>query len=853
MRVSLQIKFLAVCVFLVFLTAIGISVSYYDLTKQDKQSESQQRIQIAFDFMLTAFENRVNTYTERVNEFLTQNDTLHRAALSYHEDRSRVSSISFISTNLAKVVDELKLFGHVVSAERLALYGTDKRLLTAYQREGEGETTGIYAMLPSGNDAYLPMNDSAQLTSMLFGRQPVPEDVLPSGIPTSYAGDIPDALFTTLFTENKKLGIRLTGPVFNLDTITGVLIVDVLYTQNIVKQYASLSKTQINLFAKEELSVGTLPAQSRLSPEITDQMVLCENLLDSKTPIEILSVTLNDQEYYQGQCAFRSAGTLIGVITISLSQEMEKQEIRKALIAILKISGIAIGAACVLSFILSHKPIRSIQNIVKVIGIVAEGDLRESASAMTHDEIGTLAAKLNQMITQLRTLYRQIHETVHSIHATSGVILTDMQMLADRMEQQSATVDNTTDFVERIDQFITIIGTNTAEQLSTAELVLSSIQQIRASLEEVTASTGHLAANTQHISSSVEQVNQTAQHISESSEHLDRIVRQTETEIHHIDRSFQDISRNANQSEQLAKETMNAAQSGQVAVAASIEGIKALKEVISHSAETIQEVNTSGEQINSILDIVDDITEQTSLLSLNASIISAQAGEHGRGFAIVANEIKDLALRTKVSTKEIASLIHTLQTRTEDSVASIEEGIAKADDGLQLVSAVKDELNTILERATQTSSRATDTAKVVQQTAESSQVIKSSMKTLTEMVAKITNAIQEQKGNIAQVVTAVENIKDMSGQVNLANREQNKASEMIVNGMEEITEKLGDISGQAKELKSGSDQILAAMHTIESITKNVLAETIEISGNTVRNMDKQINMLGEIVTVFKVP
>ena len=100
---------------------------------------------------------------------------------------------------------------------------------------------------------------------------------------------------------------------------------------------------------------------------------------------------------------------------------------------------------------------------------------------------------------------------------------------------------------------------------------------------------------------------------------------------------------------------MNAAARGQASVEASIRGIAELKTVVGNTAQIIQEVNLWGEQVSSILGIVDDITEQTSLLSLNASIISAQAGVHGRGFAVVANEIKELAVRTKNSTREIGT------------------------------------------------------------------------------------------------------------------------------------------------------------------------------------------------------
>ncbi len=87
------------------------------------------------------------------------------------------------------------------------------------------------------------------------------------------------------------------------------------------------------------------------------------------------------------------------------------------------------------------------------------------------------------------------------------------------------------------------------------------------------------------------------------------------------------------------------------------------------------------EAIGQILSVIDDVAEQTNLLALNAAIIAAQAGEHGKGFAVVADEIKDLAERSGVSTKEIASLIKTIQSESRNAIAAVERGNINVDKG----------------------------------------------------------------------------------------------------------------------------------------------------------------------------
>jgi methyl-accepting chemotaxis protein len=420
------------------------------------------------------------------------------------------------------------------------------------------------------------------------------------------------------------------------------------------------------------------------------------------------------------------------------------------------------------------------------------------------------------------------------------------------MEQQSSSVDNTTEAIKNIKQFIDLVAQNTNDLLTAAAQILASIQETRTNIDEVTESTSALTTNLHRISSSIDLMNQSVKHISENTAHLEEVTQQTETEIHRIDQSFKDVSHNAERTQQLAKETMDAATSGQTSVEASIQGMTELKEVVSNTAQIIQEVNTWGEQVSSILDIVDEITEQTSLLALNASIISAQAGVHGRGFAVVADEIKELATRTKASTKEIGTLVHELQMKTEEGVNNTAEGLRKADQGMQLACAVKDALDIILERATRSSNRASDAAQVIQQTVDSSRKIRIQITSVTEMASKIRMTIQEQEHDVEQVVAAVKNISEMSEQVSRASLEQKRSAEEIERSMEDVTEQFSDISDQTETLRQNSDQIVTAMHTIESTTEQILRNAISISNDTVKNLVQQSNVLQKIVKVFKV-
>ena len=858
MNFSIKTKLLIMCILLVLLTAVSISISYYGVTKQDKQRETQQRIQIGFDIIFDDYQNRVTDSSTKVRDFLQENALMLSWSLEeYIQDNAKIGSPQFIAADMARTATALEGLGYLLSASRLMMYASDGRLISAYLRDAGQAVTGagVYARSSTDNDTYLPVSGQKQLMTMiLLGDREVPDMPLPSDIPAVYSSsEIPDSLRVAPFSDGRRIGFRFMMPIASEENTFGILVGDIFYTPDMISRYATLSKTEINIFAGNYFSVGTLDVQQELETEQISQLDSCAAIVQQEAGMRIIPIAFEEEKYYQGQCAFRnSRDEVVGAVAISLSQDVERQEMRKILTSVLTISGIVVCLAFVLSLFFSRSTLRAIQNIVSVIGYAAEGDLRNAAVSATRDEIGMLANKLNQMIEQLRTISGRVQEAASAVNGTADTILRQMDELMLHMEEQSVSVDATAESVEHVTCFLQTVSQEMLELLGTSELVLSSIQQTQASVQEVTESTKTLVLNLQMIVSSIDQVSSSTKQISDSVGQLEDIARQGETEVQHIDNSFQDVSQNARQAQQLAQETMDAALHGQTSVEDSIQGMAELKIVVADTAVIIQEVNSWGGQVSSILDIVDEITEQTSLLALNASIISAQAGSHGRGFAVVADEIKNLAVRTKSSTKEIGLLVHQLQMKTAEGVKNTEKGLIKADQGVQLAHAVKDALESILDSATRSSNRAGDTAQVVQQTAESSQIIRSSMTRVTDMVSHIRQAIQDQEQDIDKVVAAVENISGMAEQVNRASIEQRKSADQIMSSMENADQKFQSLSSQTTTLQQNSAQIMEAMRTIESTTSQTLENAASISEDTVRNLVQQSEILQKLVSVFKI-
>ena len=344
MRASIQTKLLTLCIVLVLLTAVGISTTYYVLTKRDKQRESRQRIQIGFDIALHGLTSHANELSSKFTEFQNENTQLSWIPYMYGKDRSVIGSLRYLALDFFKLAADIKKFSALIAADRLMLYGPDQRLLMIYRHQADQEEIGGYVVSGQGNDAYfvLPIDSPDQMSTMMLNEEPIPDAPLPAEVAGSYAGEVPTTISTNLFSDGQHIGIRIAVPINRkgAEGSVGLLIGEIWHTQAKIEEYAALSKTDVNLFAGTQRNIGTLQAQTQLDAGLMERLASCEELRTGVKALDVLSVKYDAEQYYQGQCAFRDAqGTVIGAMSVSLAQAFEQQEIRNILTAVLAIAG----------------------------------------------------------------------------------------------------------------------------------------------------------------------------------------------------------------------------------------------------------------------------------------------------------------------------------------------------------------------------------------------------------------------------------------------------------------------------------------------------------------------------------
>ena len=186
------------------------------------------------------------------------------------------------------------------------------------------------------------------------------------------------------------------------------------------------------------------------------------------------------------------------------------------------------------------------------------------------------------------------------------------------------------------------------------------------------------------VAASAQETQATAMHLADAAEHQAQEINSATDRINEIASSINQVSRNSADSAEVARRSVQIATNGAGVVRQTIAGMDSIRDQIQETSKRIKRLGESSQEIGSIVELINDISEQTNILALNAAIQAASAGEAGRGFAVVADEVQRLAERSSGATKRIESLVQTIQADTNEAVSSMEQTTSEVVAGARL-------------------------------------------------------------------------------------------------------------------------------------------------------------------------
>jgi len=266
---------------------------------------------------------------------------------------------------------------------------------------------------------------------------------------------------------------------------------------------------------------------------------------------------------------------------------------------------------------------------------------------------------------------------------------------------------------------------------------------------------------TDQVASASTQFSGTANEIARGSETQTQRVTQSASAVEEMTMTAGEVARNSMEAANIANETAQTASTGHQVVSETVAGMHQLSEAVGQSADIIMQLGKSSDQIGEIVRVIEDIADQTNLLALNAAIEAARAGEQGRGFAVVADEVRKLAERTTKATKEIGDMIRHIQKDTKIAVTSMGEGTDKVAGGVELANRTGQALTQIKEMVLRTASMIQQIAGAAEEQSVATKQIADDLETVAQVSRESSSGSEESakaSHNLNQLATELQGI-----------------------------------------------------------------------------------------------
>jgi len=272
------------------------------------------------------------------------------------------------------------------------------------------------------------------------------------------------------------------------------------------------------------------------------------------------------------------------------------------------------------------------------------------------------------------------------------------QLEAERQEQEAKRVNdaNQAAILRLMNELQTVAEGDLTQQATVTEDITGAIaDSVNYTVEELRTLVSQVQGTVGRVTETTQQVEATSTELLAASDEQLREIRETGESVLQMAGRINEVSAQAQQTAQVARQSLQAAESGLTAVQNTIGGMNSIRDQIQETSKRIKRLGESSQEIGEITELISDITEQTNVLALNAAIQAASAGEAGRGFSVVAEEVQRLAERSGDATRQIAALVKTIQTDTQDAVGAMERSTQGVVEGTRLSDAAGNALGDI--------------------------------------------------------------------------------------------------------------------------------------------------------------
>ena len=538
-------------------------------------------------------------------------------------------------------------------------------------------------------------------------------------------------------------------------------------------------------------------------------------------------------------------------IQLGLSKSTQRQI---AMISVVLVVGVflIIGMTALLLTSIFSSISRPLSDISVFAAKIADGDLSAEPDMHSRDEIGVLSDAFRHMLINLRRMISQATMVSGEVSDVSHVVKESSLQVFTSVKIQVAAIQSAAAAIEDVDGSIMLMRNGTKELLDAANVTSSIANEMAASISGVAENAAQLDEYSCHALSDVEEMVMSGRDIDAGIAQLNCATEETCMSVQQISEMIKSVQESATRSVILAElVSQSATITGMEAVQHAEAGINDIKEQVTSLAEVVNRLGTKSLQIGKIITVIEDLAAQTRLLALNAAILAAQAGKHGVSFAVVAQEVRMLADRTFLSTKEIVDVITSVQKETNSSVQLADKGIKVVNTGIGLIDKVRKSLEEIAEN----SRASTEMSRAIQQEASEKTAavegLNLSVETLRRQLQEISLATSNQTLGTMNLSRLMEHAKDVAHNIAFATGEQTATSRQIADIAVRLSSQAEEIDHSIDIQCEKSRLIVQQIGCIKSSSAG-LADSSKILERAAGELEKKSDLLMENVGIFRV-
>ena len=470
-------------------------------------------------------------------------------------------------------------------------------------------------------------------------------------------------------------------------------------------------------------------------------------------------------------------GGALGTIHIGLNISQIKLNIRNILLKILYAGAGGLLILSIITLVLSALLIAPVRDLMRVAEALGSGDLSKKAKVKSGDELGQLGTTLNTTIDRLQGLIqtesdrdKMQHQVMDLLSVVSGAAEGDLTVKAE------VTADALGSVADAFNLMINGLTTLVTQASNVAHEIESSTSDILHASDRMRRGTEQQTTQIQGAAGAVNEMSHTIQRMAE----------------------------NAGAAAQASLKATQAAVKGGTSVAETIKGMQRIRAAVQTTGKKIKGLGERSLEIGAIIEVINEIATQTNLLALNAAIEAARAGEQGKGFAVVADEVRKLAERAARATKDITSLIKGIQVETSEAVTVMEEGTREVEEGTKLADQAGAALREIEQIVKQTSGLVTDITNSAVNQVKVSESVVHSMDSISKLTQDTSKGVQDTVETISRLAELSKRLTDAIGRFKLGQEQQMPVGETGVPVMEGGYPQLAeDVTTSDEEIKLG--------------------------------------------------